>query len=288
MLNMASVAWTVVILMSVMPARDVSRARDLERRASDLQRAGKYREAEKPLLEAIQLWKRYHGPNNIEVLNDEMNLAVSYRRRGDARLAIPILERVASGLKASDDPDASELYRKALNNLSAAYRASGRLKEARVSLEKCLQELERGGTSEERARVLDNLAGILLEEDAPELAEDFARRALEEWKGLRGDEDVDVGVSMSVVGTALMRQGKLEEARPLLEGALAITERLRGKEHPEVGAGLNLIAELEFRSGRRELARKLYERSLALSRKHLTEDHPQVQDAIHGLQNTPQ
>ena len=118
------------IVLPAMPAAGVDRARALERQASELQRAGRYLEAEKPLLDAIALWTQYRGANDIEVLNDTMNLAVAYRRHGDAERAVPLLERVSKGLATCSDPDAPELRRKALNNLAAAYRYSNRSKAA--------------------------------------------------------------------------------------------------------------------------------------------------------------
>ena len=77
----------VLPLLSAAPEKDVCRARELEARASELQRSGKYKDAEEPLKAALSIWTKHYGPNHIEVLNDEMNLAVSYRRRGDAALS---------------------------------------------------------------------------------------------------------------------------------------------------------------------------------------------------------
>lgn len=125
----------VALVLAAMPPEEVARARELETQARDFQAAGQYSEAEKPLLQAIELWTRHYGPEHIEVLNDEMNLGVSYRRRGEAERGIPLLEHAAEGLKRSSDPDATELYRRALNNLAIAYNASGRREEARGARE---------------------------------------------------------------------------------------------------------------------------------------------------------
>ncbi|WP_223636665.1 tetratricopeptide repeat protein [Corallococcus sp. EGB] len=272
--------------LAAMPPGDVARARELETQAHDSQAAGRYVEAEKPLQEAIELWARHYGPEHIEVLNDEINLGVSYRRRGDAARAIPLLEHAADGLQRSSDPDAPQLHRQALNNLAMAYRASGRLEEARATLEKCLAVLEQGDATPERARVLDNLANVLLDGPTPHLDEAarYSRRAFEEWKSLRGEEDADVATSMTTVGTILMRQGDLPGARPLLVRALALTQMIRGEEHPETGAVFCLLGELEQRSGNRGAAREHYEAALAIARKTFEHDsHPQVQDALNGL-----
>ncbi|NMO23004.1 tetratricopeptide repeat protein [Pyxidicoccus fallax] len=277
------IALGLSLLLAASPQEDAGRARELEARASQLQRAGKYHEAEQPLLEAIALWKRLGGPEHIEVLNDEMNLAVSYRRRGDARKAIPLLSRVVASLGKSKDPDAPELHRKALNNLAAAYKAEQRYDEARVTLERCLSLLEATGPSVERARVLDNLASILLDAGKVDAAEPYARRGYSEWRAVRGEQDVDVAISMSVLGGVRMRQKKYAEARTLLEDSLRMNEALRGKDHVELGATLNLLGELETRAGRLDAAQQHYERTLALSERALTAEHPYVKDAREGL-----
>jgi len=261
----------------------VERARALEKQAHSAQRDGRYAAAEKPLLEAIAIWTRLKGPGDVEVLNDEMNLAVSYRRRGDAQLAVPILERVSVSLEKSKDPDAPELHRSALNNLATAYREQNRPAEARSTLERCLAMLEDAPMTAERARVLDNLATGLTDARDPVAAEKYARRSLAVWRALRGEADLDVAIALSNLGAAVMRQGRLEQARPLLEASLRLKEKLLGIEHVEVASVLNLVGELELHSGNPEMARRVWERSLAIARKSLKPGHRIEQDAIGGL-----
>src|SRR5262245_54801808 len=103
-----------------------ARANALKDEAATLQRAGCYVDAERPLLEAIALWTAARGPDDLEVLASEMNLAVSYRRRGEPERAIPILDRVVSMLKDISSPEEDQVYRLAVNNLAAAFRATHR------------------------------------------------------------------------------------------------------------------------------------------------------------------
>lgn len=276
----------LALSLAAMPPEDVARARELETQAHDFQAAGQYAEAEQPLLDAIELWTRHHGPEHIEVLNDEMNLGVSYRRRGDPARGIALLEHAAEGLKRSSDPDATQLYRQALNNLGIAYLASGRREEARTTLEKCLAVLEQGEATVDRARVLDNLANVLLDGPTPDLAgaARYTRRALEEWTALRGEEDADVATSMMALGMILTRQGDLAGARPLLERARVLMQTIHGGEHPDTGTVRYLLGKLEQRSGNRRAAREHYEAALAIARKNFEQDsHPKVQAALAGL-----
>lgn len=266
-----------------MSQRTIEHARKLEDLATSLQRAGRYHAAEDPLLTAIGLWKLLRGPNDLEVLNDEMCLAVSYRRRGDVDLAIPILERVAAQFaRTHGDPEAPYYRRLALNNLGISYRYAGRFREARFTLETCLALIPFEADSEselhaERARVLDNLATIALHEDDVSLAERYAREGLSAWLLLRGDETLDVAVSAGNLGTALMRQGCHGEARVQLERSVHLTETLAGPTHPALPAALNLLGELEVRVGNVCSAFLVLNRSLTLCQELLlSEDHPDV------------
>lgn len=269
-------------LLAAAPDKAEAAARALEQKAHELQAAGRYAEAEKPLLEAIELWKK-NGVGNVDQLNDEMNLAVSWRRRGEAPRAAAALERVVAAFAKSKDPDAPELHRKALNNLAAAYRDSSRLADARTALLTCLKLLGPGGPSEERARVLDNLATVAMDLGDDEGAEGYARRGLAEWKALRGPDDVDLGISMAVTGTLLLGRGELDEARPFLEGALRIAEKAYGPDHPRVAASLNLVGALELRSGHLDAAQQALQRSVKILSKQFDEGHPLLRDARKSL-----
>ncbi|MGE6760752.1 tetratricopeptide repeat protein [Corallococcus interemptor] len=272
--------------LAAMPRADAVRARELETQAHELQAAGQYAEAEQPLLEAIELWSRHYGPAHIEVLNDEISLGLSYQRRGEPARGIPLLEHAVEELKRSSDPDAPEIYRQGLNNLAIAYLASGRREEARTTFEKCLAMLEQGEVTPLRARVLNNLANVLLAGPTPDYAgaARYSRRALEERTALQGEEDADVAIATTTLGVSLMRQGDLAGARPLLERGRVLMQTIRGAEHPETGSVLYLLGELEQRSGNRRAAREHYEAALAIARKNFGQDsHPQVQDALRGL-----
>lgn len=281
-----------------MSEKTIQRARSLEQLASDLQRAGKYHEAEEPLRTAIGLWTLLRGPGDIEVLNDEMCLAVSFRRRGDVALAIPLLERVVDALEQSSDSEATYYRRLAFNNLAIAYRVAGRLVEARDLLTQLLAHLDEllanapdpgdfaegerdafvtgiSGVRVERARVLDNLATVALDQDDSATATVSARRALDEWRSLRGADDIDTAISMSALGTSLMRSGLYAEARAHLQSSQEVIEELAGEEHPVVCGALALRGELEYRTGNFLGATPLLERCLKIAdARGLTEDHP--------------
>ena len=164
------------------------------------------------LQKGVSIATALFGPNHIETLRSEMNLAVSHLRRGDAPRALSMLEGVVAALaKHVADREGAYVYRTALNNLAAAFRAVGRVEDARAALEDCLAATEAEGDAiqEEQARVLENLADVLNQRGDREKAEELARRGMEIWTKL--------GRSASHVGNVHLRETEAVEARDLLD-----------------------------------------------------------------------
>jgi tetratricopeptide (TPR) repeat protein len=271
-----------------MSQKAIAKARALEAKASDLQEAGRFTEAEEPLSAAIGMWKLLQGPKGPDTLAAEMNLAVSYRRRGDAKLALPIFQRVTEELSNHlEVPEARRRCRIALNNQAAAYRDVGELAGAAATLQICISLLDLADPGDEidieRARVFDNLADVLRLQNQLEEAEAYARKALGLWVGLRGEDDLDVAISLNQLGAILVRRGELAEAREPLERALRLMEAHCGPDHPDVGLALHGVATLELLSGDVPAARALATRALQIGRERLREDHPLVQAALETL-----
>jgi tetratricopeptide (TPR) repeat protein len=220
------------------------------------------------------------------VLNDEISLAASLRRRGDAALAVPVLERVCATLAPREqDPEIGDYYRVALNNLAMSLRDVDRLDEARAALSKCLALLDALVTPDdfelvERARALDNLAVLLLAIGDAVKAESFARRALGEWTQLVGEAAADTAIARSNVGASLLRQRRLGEARPALERAHGDLASALGAAHPVVAGSLALLAELALAERDVLGAVEHAQRSLDVSAAaELGVDHPDVRSA---------
>lgn len=263
---------------------DATTARALEKEASTAQREGRFADAEKPLLAAIAIWTALRGPDDVEVLNDEMNLAVSYRRRGEAARAVPLLERVVQKLPASGDPDVPALLVTARNNLATTYRSLGRFALARKTWEACLVALDASPIDTphpDRARVLDNLAVVLRDMRDFTASEARARRGLAEWRALVGEEHTDTATAKSAVGAALLEQDKLDDATPFLVEALRTQEKV-GHELA-ISATLTLFGALVLKRGDRAGAREEFERALGLARKHLPDEHPEVRELLQSL-----
>ncbi len=266
-----------------MPEAEVKRAQALEELAREHQRAGRYLDAQKPLEEAIALWTRYRGPDDVDALNDTMNLAVALRRYGATERAIPLLERVVQKLGESADADAPRLRQSALNNLATAYSFAGRPVDARHLWEQMLEPLRDGAPSEARARVLDNLAGTLLTLGDLPGAQAHAERGYADWRALRGELDVDTAISRGVLGELALASGEVAKARAHLRASLRTRERLLGPQHGQLTGVLNSLGKLERSARRPQVAAAYWRRSLAIGRKHLAPDHTDIREATEGL-----
>jgi len=269
----------------------VSEARRFEQSATELQGEGRYREAEAPLREAIRLWKLLRDPLDLEVLNDEMSLAVSFRRRGDVELALPMLERVTGVLaqRAFIDREHAYYYRLALNNLASACVDAQQLPKAEAALKLALTMVDLAPDAEalgvERARILDNLAVVSTARGEHGMAAVFAEESLETWLTERGEDDVDTAIAMANLGAAQMRQDQLTGGRPLLCGALTILNAHLGTEHARIAQIFVLIGELELRSGDGAASRDALQMALEIgARVELPNDHPDMARAREWLE----
>jgi tetratricopeptide (TPR) repeat protein len=91
-----------------------------------------------------------------------------------------------------------------------------------------------------------------------------------------GPEDPRLATSLNNLAELYRAQGKLQEALPLYQRALAIWEKALGPNHPDVAQSLNNLAALYEAQGKLQEALPLYQRSLAIAEKALGPDHPNV------------
>jgi tetratricopeptide (TPR) repeat protein len=82
--------------------------------------------------------------------------------------------------------------------------------------------------------------------------------------------------ALSLLGIALMKEGRYAEAEPALRQTLAIMEQSLGQEDPNVAVFANDLATLYQQSNRLPEAEMLFRRALAVKEKSLGPEHPEV------------
>jgi CHAT domain-containing protein len=131
--------------------------------------------------------------------------------------------------------------------------------------------------------MLNNLAGLYMEQGLHDRAESLHRRALAIWEEALGKHHPSVATSLSNIATLYMNQGLYGKAEPLLQRALAIWEAALGRHHPDVTYALSNLATLYRAQGLYGKAEPLYLRTLAIREEVLGKHHPDVAHALNEL-----
>ncbi len=97
------------------------------------------------------------------------------------------------------------------------------------------------------------------------------------------DEPETEAALRDTIGKILMNNGKYDDAKPLLEQALALRERVFNGESPAVAVSLNNLAELHFQQGEYAQAEPLFVRALAILEQALGPDDPEVANSLNNL-----
>src|SRR5262249_30432362 len=92
-------------------------------------------------------------------------------------------------------------------------------------------------------------------------------------RGWWSDDHAETAAALSSLGGTLVDEDKLDEARPVLDRALAIREHLLGPDHPLVGNTLDEVAYLAERQERWDGAEAVYRRQIAIYRAAYHDHH---------------
>jgi CHAT domain-containing protein/Tfp pilus assembly protein PilF len=284
-------------------------AEELNDKAFQLYRQGKYVEATEAARRALALAERLYPkerypeghPDLAQSLN---NLGFLLTKRGRLEEAQPYFERALAmrqrlfpeGRFPRGHPDLAG----SLTNLGFLLQARGRLQEAVPYGEQALAMYERLYPlgHPDLAACLNNLGMLLQDRGRLDEALPYCERALALCERLYSKERYPQGhpllaASLNNLGLLLQARGRPDEALPLLERALAMQERLYPKErfpqgHPLLARSLNNLGLLLRSRGRLEEARPYYERALAMAQRlypegRYPEGHPDLAQSLNNL-----
>jgi len=287
-LGMAAVLAAVFFFPA--PAR-ADEANDLNNRAVELSKAGRYSEAIPLADRAVALREKALGPNHPQVaplLNNLAamlnNQALVYHAQGRYAEAVPLLQRaltIQEKVLAREHPDLATT----LNNLATLYQSQGRYAEALPLYERALAIWEKALSRDDPrfGPLMNNLAVLYRELGRYAEAERLSRRALDisEKAPSRGHPPD----AKSLTNQALLydSQGRYAEAEQIYQRALALQEATLGRDHPDVARTLNNLADLYRTQGRYAEAEPLYRRSLDILEKSPGRDHPDYATTLSNL-----
>ena len=133
------------------------------------------------------------------------------------------------------------------------------------------------------ARLLDHRGSIASVEHDHGTAERLHREAIVVRGGSSQLAQVDLAVSMSNLGLALLSQGKVAEAESQIEAALERYRTLFGPGHPTVAAVLSNLGQAHVRAGRVDRGLTLLLEALALKESTLGREHVALFTTLNNL-----
>ena len=226
------------------------------------QRQGRLPEAERMHRHALELIEQKRGPFHPEVAESLNALGSLYRSLGRFSQAIAILERAVQILDRHPRPSVACAV---LNGLASIHYDLGQHDTADSFVRRALAIAESGICDAiDRGYIFGNLGrGHLLRNQLVE-AEATYREVISIFAGTLGARHPDYAGALINLAIVQQRQGRLQQALPLLESAIDILERSYGREAPILAANLQIYAELLKALGRKSEAREVARRASSL------------------------
>jgi eukaryotic-like serine/threonine-protein kinase len=204
---------------------------------------GHYEESRRLAEEALAMSIRLSGPRSLGTANCQGQLGLTEIALGNLRQAHELLQAALdtrAALGNPNNPDLGDNYDRvgmadlAMKNLAAAHRDIARGLEIRQNFY--------GPENENVVRSLNHMARVLAAEGDYAGAEQRFKQVI-----AIGDANFKSGHTVTAdglfgLGAALMSQGKLEDARPLLLRALEMRRKLLPSEHPAIAEAAAALA----------------------------------------------
>jgi tetratricopeptide (TPR) repeat protein len=133
-----------------------------------------------------------------------------------------------------------------------------------------------GASAADVATLEHNLAGLEYSRGRYSRAEAHARHAVALRRQVPRVAPLDIAADLAVLGSAVARQDRHQEARELFEQALATCRAARPPRQYEIAVHLHNLADIEQAAGRPTDAERLYRRALAIKERLLGAEHPEV------------
>ncbi|MEM6838608.1 MAG: tetratricopeptide repeat protein [Cyanobacteria bacterium P01_C01_bin.120] len=276
-----TLTWRAAELEEVGQNAALRRATELNQQAIQLDRQGRYGEAEPLFQQALAIHREQLGEDHPDVATSLNNLAELYRVQGRYGEAEPLYQQALAIRReqlGNRHPDVAT----SLNNLAGLYQDQGRHDEAEpLFLEALAIRREKWGSHHPGvAYSLNNLSLLYQDQGRYDEAEPLYLEAL---AILRKQLLDDAAVILNNLAELYRVQGRYGEAEPLYLEALAIRREQLENRHPDVATSLNNLGLLYQDRGRYGEAEPLYLEALAIRREQLGNRHPDVAQSLNNL-----
>ncbi len=202
-------------------------------------------------------------------------VGVSYRATGEAKRALPYLERCVALRQAALGPDA-ELTLIAQNSLAVAYHAAGDLQKAIPIYEQTLarNKVLLGPNHRHTLSGTSNLARAYQASGHVEKALPLLEETLRLRTTALGRDHPDTVASSNDLALGYRKAGQLAKALPLLEASVRNNKAKLGPDDPATLVSMNILAEAYQTVRQFTKALPLYEETVRIKMAKLGPDHP--------------
>lgn len=247
---------------------------ELNKKALQLYKDGKYEEAEKVVRQSLEIAEKKYGAEHHRTGTSLNNLAMLYKSQGRYSDAEPLYKRSLAIFEKILGKEHLGIAI-CLNNLASLYQLQGKYADAEPLFKRALEIREKiqGKEHPDTVAGLDNLASIYKLQGKYSSAEPLYRRALEINEKLRGKEHPDTAYSLNNLAELYREQGRYSDAEPLYKRALEIYEKVLGKEHSNTAIILSNLGCLYRDQGRYSDAEPLLKRGADITEKVLGKEH---------------
>lgn len=232
----------------------------------------KYKEAQKYLEQALQIYRHIHKSDyNLSIGNVLSKIGMNYRYQGDFKKALNFynqaLEIYLKVFDGENDYRIAETYQ----NIGTILCDQAKYKESLPYYEKSKQVYKEVYDSEETflyAVVLTNISGALGRLNLNEEAQENSEKSLEIYtKIVKNDDNIKVADAHKNLGLIFLNKGEYMKALELFEKALTTFRRVFAKENDfnlRIAQIMQLIGLVKIKLGSFEEARELLEKSLKI------------------------
>lgn len=235
----------------------------------------KYAEAEELLAQTIRGRISVRGNDHPDTIQSQQILAALYQEQGKYTKAEELYQEIlktANRVQGSEHPDTLTI----VSNLSKNLSALGRFSEAEVMQWRLLASRERQFGSEHEQVVLSriNLAITLEKLGKYSVAEEQNRLALVAQKKLFHADTHPTTLNIeNTLGLLLLRQGKFEEAEPIVREVLRKRRETLGVEHRDTLTSQNNLAGTLMKQKKYEESKTLFANTLETAKRILGEEN---------------
>ena len=255
-----------------------------EQEAARLETQGKFGEAERVALEALETYRALVGPESAEV-------ARAWHRIGRCRLA----RNDAGGAREANEhaltirrkvlPGTHPDLGRSLNNLGLAESRLGNKRREREFLEEAVR-LWRSSLESSNpltAVGLNNLGALQLDLREYAAAKQSHEDALAIRRKSLPKDHPDIAQSLNNLGNVHYKLREYAAAKQSHEQALAIRRKALPPDHPDIADSLNNLGAVQYILREYAAAKLSHEQALAIRRKALPPDHPDIAQSLNNL-----